>query len=264
MVLDVGMNASIAVNMWNPHNILDVGRNLSFRFGLLILNQPINIERDFMLSLWNRASVRVAVDGGANRWFHFLQGTDCVVPELVTGDFDSIKQNVLSHFRSKGAEVIPTPNQDETDFLKALRQIQSHITNQNLQLDGIIAVCETAGRLDQILANLNTLYKAKDILGNIPVYQLARDSLTWLLRPGSHQIDVGDAVVKKHGWCSLIPLGARVDHVTTTGLKWNLNNRLMDFGGMVSTSNTYSGDPVITVKTSGSLVWCMGLCDDET
>jgi hypothetical protein len=50
----VGMNASVAVSLWNPHNILDVGRNLSFRFGLLILNQPINIQRDFMLSLWNR------------------------------------------------------------------------------------------------------------------------------------------------------------------------------------------------------------------
>jgi thiamine pyrophosphokinase len=91
------------------------------------------------------------------------------------------------------------------------------------QLDGVIAVCETAGRLDQILGNLNTLYKAKDILGNIPVYQLARDSLSWLLRPGSHQIEVGEAVVKKHGWCSLIPLGAGVEHVTTTGLKWNLS-----------------------------------------
>jgi hypothetical protein len=57
MLLDVGrvgMNASIAVNPWNPHDILDVERNLSFRFGLLILNHPINIQRDFMLSLWNR------------------------------------------------------------------------------------------------------------------------------------------------------------------------------------------------------------------
>lgn len=90
-------------------------------------------------------------------------------------------------------------------------------------MDGVIAICETAGRLDQILANLNTLYKAKDILGNIPVYQLARNSLAWLLRPGSHQINVGDAIVKKRDWCSLIPLGAGVEHVTTTGLKWNLS-----------------------------------------
>jgi thiamine pyrophosphokinase len=92
------------------------------------------------------------------------------------------------------------------------------------QLDGVIAVCETSGRLDQILANLNTLYMAKDILGNIPVYQLAKDSLTWLLLPGSHRINVGDMLVRTGGgWCSLVPLGAQVEHVTTTGLKWNLS-----------------------------------------
>jgi thiamine pyrophosphokinase len=80
------------------------------------------------------ASVRVAVDGGANCWFHFLQGSECVVPDLVVGDFDSVKQDVLSYFRSKGAEVIQTPDQDETDFTKALRQIESLITRQNLQV----------------------------------------------------------------------------------------------------------------------------------
>jgi len=42
------------------------------------------------------------------------------------------------------------------------------------------------------------------------------------------------------------------------------DNRVMEFGGTISTSNTYSGDPVVTVKTSGTLVWSMGLCDDET
>jgi thiamine pyrophosphokinase len=88
----------------------------------------------FFFFFFFSASLRVAVDGGANRWFHFLQGTDYVVPELVTGDFDSIKQNVLSYFKSKGSEVIPTPNQDETDFTKALRVIQSIITSQNLQV----------------------------------------------------------------------------------------------------------------------------------
>jgi hypothetical protein len=56
MILDIGtseMITSTTVNQWNPFDVLDVG-NMSFRFGLLILNQPINIERDFMLSLWNR------------------------------------------------------------------------------------------------------------------------------------------------------------------------------------------------------------------
>lgn len=265
MLLDKekGMNASAAVNQWHPLHILDAG-NVLFRFGLLILNQPINIQRDFMFSLWNRASVRVTVDGGANRWFHFLQGTECITPELITGDMDSIKETVLTYFTSKGTELIPTPDQNETDFTKALRHIHRYITSKSMQLDGVIAVCETSGRLDQILTNLNTLYKAKDILGNIPVYQLAKDSLTWLLPPGSHQINVGDAIVRTGGWCSLVPLGAEVEHVTTTGLKWNLNNRVLEFGRMISTSNTYNGDPVVTVETSGTLVWSMGLCDDAT
>ncbi|XP_021941184.1 thiamin pyrophosphokinase 1 isoform X3 [Zootermopsis nevadensis] len=266
VVLDIGthgMNAPPVVNHWNPHDILDVG-NVSFRFGLLVLNQPINIERELMFSLWNRASLRVTVDGGTNRWFRFLQGGNCVAPELITGDMDSIKQNVLTHFKREGSQIIPTPNQNETDFTKALRHVHGHIISKNLQLDGIIAVCETSGRLDQILANLNTLYKAKDIVGNVPVYQLAKNSLSWLLAAGSHQINVGDATVKKGCWCSLVALGAGVERVTTTGLKWNLDDRVMEFGGTISTSNTYSGDPVVTVKTSGSLVWSMGLCDDDT
>ncbi|PSN33329.1 Thiamine pyrophosphokinase 1 [Blattella germanica] len=206
---------------------------------------------------------RLTVDGGTNRWFQFLEGVDAVAPDLITGDMDSIKENVLAHFKKEGSQVMQTPDQNETDFTKALRHVHRHFTSQNLQLDAVIAVCETSGRLDQIITNLNTLFKAKDIVGNVPVYQLAKNSLTWLLRPGLHQINVGEKIVEERGWCSLVPLGERVEHVTTTGLKWNLENRTLEFGGMVSTSNSYSGSPVVTVDTDGSLVWSIGLPDDQ-
>jgi thiamine pyrophosphokinase len=47
---------------------------------------------------------------------------------------DSVQQSVLTYFTSKGAEVIPTPDQNETDFTKALRLIQRYITSKNLQV----------------------------------------------------------------------------------------------------------------------------------
>jgi thiamine pyrophosphokinase len=74
------------------------------------------------------------VDGGTNRWFNFLKGADFIAPELITGDMDSIKQSVLTYFKKRGSQIILTPNQNETDFTKALRHIHRHITSQNLQV----------------------------------------------------------------------------------------------------------------------------------
>lgn len=54
------MHISAAVNQWNPLHILDAG-NVLFRFGVLILNQPINIPMDFMLSLWNKGKCKLSI-----------------------------------------------------------------------------------------------------------------------------------------------------------------------------------------------------------
>ena len=39
---------------------------------------------------------------------------------MVTGDFDSITDAVLQHCKAIGARVVPTPDQDSTDFTKAI------------------------------------------------------------------------------------------------------------------------------------------------
>ena len=54
--------------------------------------------------------------------------------------------------------------------------------------------------------------------------------------------------------CGLLPIGRPCNAVTTTGLKWNLNEGRLAFGDFVSSSNKVAAD-AIEVVTDAPLVW---------
>ena len=66
---------------------------------------------------------RIAVDGGTNAWYALRkENSELLPPHYVSGDFDSVEPAVLEHVRGlEQVKVVPTPDQDETDFTKALR-----------------------------------------------------------------------------------------------------------------------------------------------
>lgn len=137
-------------------------------------------------------------------------------PDLITGDFDSITQETVEFFKT--IPKINTPDQDATDFTKAFAVMQPVMEQR--QLHDVVVFTECSGRLDQTMANLNTLYKMQKEKCN--VYLVSGDSITWLLRPGKHTIQIPLDLVTEQRWCSLMPLGSPAHNVTTTGLKWNL------------------------------------------
>uniref|UniRef100_T1JED9 Thiamin pyrophosphokinase thiamin-binding domain-containing protein n=1 Tax=Strigamia maritima TaxID=126957 RepID=T1JED9_STRMM len=230
-------------------------------FPLIILNQPLDHFHGVILTCF-----KAMCDGGANRFHTFLGhlnlNPDDFLPDIVSGDFDSINNDILAFYQTKlstnepilrkQCKVLCTPDQDHTDFTKSFNLVMTEMEKRKINLDFLVAITDTKGRFDHILGNIQTLYHAKTIT-NIPVYLLSEKSITWLLTKGKHRILVSEEMMKYT--CGLLPIGEPCV-VTTTGLKWNLTGDTLQFGGLVSTSNTYT-DKIVTVETDKPIIWTM-------
>ncbi|XP_029162446.1 thiamin pyrophosphokinase 1 [Nylanderia fulva] len=250
---------------WNPFDIFQCGT--CCEYAVIVLNRPIFWKHDIMLRFWQKAQITVTVDGGTHRWLKYLEeyGIDVLsdehrkyIPNLITGDMDSCSPAIIEKLGHIGSTVVETPNQNHTDYTKALLQVAHYAKTRNINLGEIYVLAETSGRFDHIIGNINTLYKSDKLVGNIQVIQIASNSLTWLLKPGLHNICIPEILVQRRSWCGLLPFGCPVNCISTTGLKWNLNNTTMEFGGLVSTSNTYETSEV-TINTNTSVIWTMGI-----
>ncbi|XP_021946178.1 thiamin pyrophosphokinase 1 [Folsomia candida] len=237
----------------------DVSEIFKNQNSLILLNQPV-LNESFFVELWNKAKLRILVDGGGNRWDKIKTTfPDISYPHIVSGDFDSIRPHVLEQFKQQNEiRIIETLNQDETDFTKALRILQEELSSlPQTQVAQVVAYCESSGRFDQIMANIETLFHAVTIAPSVQLFLMGSTSITWLLPPGLHQIQFGDVVVP---YCSLIPVGSPCSSITTTGLRWNLTNGKLEFGYLVSTSNEIAAenvDRVVTVNNSEPILWSM-------
>lgn len=146
-------------------------------YAIVVLNRPICAERELVESLWNHgenrreihffqnrvyvyvlASIMVVVDGGANRWLNWLKKykleNKLKQPNLITGDLDSCDKESIAFFNK--SRVVQTIDQDATDFTKSLVVLEPFINE--LKLENVIALCETSGRVDQILGNINSKF----------------------------------------------------------------------------------------------------------
>jgi thiamine pyrophosphokinase len=216
---------------------------------LVVLNQPLP---RFAPLLWSRAALRVCADGGANRVFdgmpELVQGQDAgevrarYKPDVIKGDMDS------------GTKIVDeSHDQDTTDLHKCISFIAKNSTVADKSNLCILVLGALGGRFDHEMGNINVLH----IFPNINIILLSNDCLIFLLpRTHAHEIHVERSIEGPH--CGLIPIGMPSTSTTTTGLRWNLDNTSMSYGGLISTSNITEEDKV-TVTSASDLIWTISL-----
>lgn len=146
---------------WDPCAILQAN-GVGYNYAILVLNRQITdaISKCKLLNLWQNgklkklaesiylfancynviAAVRVTVDGGTDHWLLWLEenniSKDLIKqPDLVTGDMDSIEPETLEYCKKiKTCTVIVTEDQMETDYTKALKELQKYIKYHNMQV----------------------------------------------------------------------------------------------------------------------------------
>ncbi|KAL2163904.1 hypothetical protein VTH06DRAFT_3116 [Thermothelomyces fergusii] len=262
---------------WDPAELIR-GRPLSagsgshgIGFALIVLNQPLHHHLDVTRRLWNHARVRIAADGGANALYQAAgQHGDSSFDDLavIIGDLDSLTPAARAYYESRGGQgdekktlVIRDPDQESTDFGKAVAYVRQHHGAAG-PLD-IVAVGGLGGRVDQGLSQLHHLYRfqAEPRYARGRMYLFSGESLTFLLKPGRHRIRVRDGrsddVFGKY--VGILPVG-RPSRITTRGLEWDVRDWETCFGGRVSTSNHVLPETeVVEVQTTEEVLFTIAL-----
>ena len=168
-----------------------------------------------------------AIDGAYN---HFEKNN--IVPDLVTGDFDSINTIPTT------VEVIKTPNQDYTDFEKAL-QILKHRGFSHIDVYG-----GSGKEHDHFLGNISTALQWKigltiSFFDDFGKYFFIEESIIINNVKGRN--------------ISLIPFPT-ANGIVTKGLKFPLNNETLSFGERIGTRNIAVEESVFIAFDDGELL----------
>ncbi|EIN03724.1 Thiamin pyrophosphokinase [Punctularia strigosozonata HHB-11173 SS5] len=228
---------------------------------LVVLNQPFSIG--LLDRLWSSAQWRCCADGGANRLHDLLLRSAPAarrryIPDLVKGDFDSLRDDVKAYYTSQGASVVHDEDQYSTDLMKCVHALEEKEKSEGVQVPVVqyelILLGGLSGRLDQTVHTLHYLHKMRK--SRDTVYAFTDDNVGWVLDEGDHEIHVDQTLFGPT--CGLLPVGIETTTLTTRGLRWDIENWESSFDTRISTSNQFvPGQDVVRVSTTRPIWWCM-------
>ena len=123
----------------------------------------------------------------------------------------------------------------------------------------IVVVSSGRGRFDHSMGNINTLFSSSEYT-SLPVILMSENDMQYVI-PGDSGLTLTLDTGLEGPYCGLFPLsGPSV--VSTSGLKWDLFNDTLKFGGLVSVSNSLDSNTV-RIRCSKPLLWTMSVKNFE-
>jgi len=173
-----------------------------------------------------------------------------VVPDVVIGDMDSIKQDVLQRFTNIGCTISRYPRQkDETDLKLAL----DYAVDRGAQ--DICVISALGGRWDMSVATI--MLAASSEYCDIRLH-FSDDSCRMAVHHPGQQYTFSNMAGKT---ISFIPLQHDVEGITLSGFEYPLENETIAFGSSRGVSNVISARQATEQHTSGVLLSIIPLKD---
>jgi len=178
--------------------------------------------------------------------FHYLKQLKFPLDKLdfISGDFDShkIEEEIIQQGQNHSFEIIETPDQNKTDFHKALELILKK-GFENIDVYG-----GSGGEQDHYLGNLSVAYAFKDKL-NLRFFD---EYSSYYFIPKNFSIsDVKGKMI------SLMPFPI-AKNIETKGLKWPLHQEDLMLGERIGTRNVADSQEVSIQYKEGDLLLFVG------
>ncbi|KAF4730239.1 cAMP-dependent protein kinase subunit, partial [Perkinsus olseni] len=237
--------------------------------------------------------VRICADGGSNRLYDQFRGQ--LVPDVIIGDFDSVRPEVIQSFQSskfgEPLRVIKCSDECNTDLDKCMLYAAYHYNHHPDEYSAaghdeaapLVAVAGSinyGGRLDHTFSIINSLLTAtrgtsKESAGAYAMHLpnkfrpilLDPDCLAMVLPAGDHKLQLGrtDCVrPERRYYAGVLPVEAPVRSCTTEGLRWNCEDYRLEFGGIISACNQINErTEMLRIVNSDPVLFTMTLTAEE-
>ncbi|KAK8794774.1 hypothetical protein WA158_001755 [Blastocystis sp. Blastoise] len=220
---------------------------------LIVLNTSFNST--LFKFFWSICKKHILADGGSNRLFDSSM-RETYIPDAVVGDFDSARPDVLEYYKNIGVDVFHDPNQDNTDTDKCFEYIYSHEGTNSSNISAVV-LGDLGGRMDHAFNVINSVYSHQSLFNSI-ILQGEQTYLEVLLG-GNYKIHINKNI--EGHFCGIVPFSEPIQHLTTKGLKWDLTDFNMHYGGLISTSNEVI-EEIVEIQTPSPFLWIVAVNTD--